>query len=905
MMIKSIKKIITLSLIVTLPINIFGIVWAINTYQAYHLMDEFTTTLPKGQRLERLAEAEYQDLTTKTLKLFGISQSYDAELILKDKAISQLNSNLPSSGMSYQGDAWLIMDGQALKGDARYRGDHYFHWSFPQKSWRFKASKKNIVNGMRKYNFILPKNAHMLSNKMSYELARQLGLLAPEARLLELGINGNYSGPRLLVEQIGESFLRKNRRMPNDVYVGDNIGSAYYEGVHPFIFNHASIWDKASSNNHYPDDSKRPLEVMIQQLEQDRHDLIDLRKFAAKGALIDLTASYHHDNKHNWKLLYDGYYERIEPIVWDTLGWMDYTARIPEFNIANSKLMASLNRNYDYLRAKSHVLKQFYQSDRPLFDQSLKNAAEQAVGIIENNGFAYELDGLRRTEDEAKKQVQLFTDLVDERLNMVKDHFLGDVDPAHFAYQVLAADRLRIQFADAKMIKAIQLQLPAAEMTEPVSLAWLHNEQWQQQDISHLVSRNDQLLVLEVELLANNRTRSGYAGVYSEPVITTIDVLIEGADLKQLTGISLELANLSEQRVLAEPRNDIRPAGYDDGLQNIIPPAPVLPTTHLSGLIEVNSDLTFHEDVVIAPGTTFMIGPQINLRFFGHITAHGTAEQPISFQPADPKSPWGAVAIKDEGANGSRFSHCEFIGGSGAKGDLFEYTAMLSIHNVRDIAFEHCGFYDSKITDDMIHVIYSEASFSHSVFVRSLADALDADISELTISHCEFIDNGNDSIDLMTARAVVHNTRFLRSADKGISIGEGSQLLAFDNHIEDSEIGMQSKDTSLAYIFNTDFIGNNKAIDAYHKNWRYAQGGQINLHQCRLEANQSNATVDKKSSISLNQCQIDDPSNIDLKDQQKQRILITDQHAPAVDFTHPFFQPYLSDFNQPETHGRH
>lgn len=239
-----------------------------------------------------------------------------------------------------------------------------------------------------------------------------------------------------------------------------------------------------------------------------------------------------------------------------------------------------------------------------------------------------------------------------------------------------------------------------------------------------------------------------------------------------------------------------------------------------------------------------------------------------------------------------------FKGGSGDKGDLYEYTGMLSIHNVKDVMIEDTAFYDSKISDDMVHVIYSEVKFKSSKFVRSLADALDVDIFNVIVDNCEFIDSGNDSIDLITTHAIVTNTTFHNSADKGISIGEDSNLLAVNNLIFASEIGMQSKDTSVAYIYNSSFIDNKKAIDAYHKNWWYSEGGTIYLDKIVLQGNETNATVGKKSQVIINDSQIDTSENFDTKSIRKKKITISNKDYIPYEFSTPFLQNHNDLINR-------
>ncbi|HFD13395.1 MAG TPA: right-handed parallel beta-helix repeat-containing protein, partial [Crenotrichaceae bacterium] len=221
--------------------------------------------------------------------------------------------------------------------------------------------------------------------------------------------------------------------------------------------------------------------------------------------------------------------------------------------------------------------------------------------------------------------------------------------------------------------------------------------------------------------------------------------------------------------------------------------------------------------------------------------------------------PWGVIVLFGQQANNSTLSHCELSGGSGFKGDLFEYTAMLSIHNVNNVSISHCVFSNNKITDDMVHAVYSELSIDNSSFINAFADALDIDISNVEIIDSLFLNSGNDALDLMTAEVTVVGSTFRHSGDKGMSVGENSRLLAIDNYISDNSIGIQAKDNSDALLFNQTIVNNQKAIDVYKKNWRYGSGGHISVAKSVIRDNDHAITTGKQSKVSLFDSYLDTP----------------------------------------------
>ena len=883
------KKIIIFTLIITLPINILGFIWAHNTRDTYFLLEKYKLTLDKGKKLSRIGTSEFYDLKHSIHSLLGIERKTDVALIIPNRHINSLNSDLPLSGNDYKKDALLIVDNKAIKGKVKLRGDHYYHWGFARKSWRFKTSKKDIYNGINKINLIIPKSVDMLLNHLSYNLAKTMGLLAPTSQLVDFSVNGKYKGSRLLVEQIDESFMRKNRRMPNDVYKGDNIGQNKYVGVNAGLFTHASIWEKASYNNHYAKGNLYPLEKLLDEIKANQFNILDFKSFATMAAYIDLTGSHHHDRTHNWILYYDNYYEQMYPIIWDTIGWSVHTVKLTNMNIATSELLESLYLNYDFLREKNKALKLFFLTQENKFNTILNKSIQDSKAIIKKNHYTFDLGRKILSEKNALESVEEFESAVVNRLAVVKQYFLGDVDKSNYKFSI-NNKKIRLSIADSKAVNALNISVTDTAKYKRTLLSYQQGNHSITKDISDKVTIKNNKVIIDIDLYANTKNVKSFQGT---PKIdyhaATYDIEFVGINPQHIDSVALSFDNLKHQTIEIQKVAELKQMVFDERLQNIISQTVIRKNMSWSGEKHFKGFTIIEENINIKKGTKLIFDEGATLKVLGKVTAVGTIDNPIVFEALDSSKPWGAFALKDKAANGSIFKHVIFKGGSGDKGDLHEYTAMFSIHNVQDVLVEDSEFYDSKLTDDMVHVIYSDIKFKNTKFVRSLSDALDIDISTAVIESCEFINSGNDAIDLMTSNAVVINTKFSHSIDKGISIGEGSNLLAINNLIENSEIGMQSKDTSKAYIYNTTFIANKKAIDAYHKNWRYSEGGTIYVENCIMENNLENATVGKKSKVVINNCQIDSVDNFNAKALRKGKIVVGDNQAITAGFEQTFF----------------
>lgn len=929
--------------------------------------------------------------------------------------LSQLNSNLPHSGFHYI-KAGLLQDNKLIKAKIRYRGDFIPHWGNEKKSIRVKTGKDHLYQGMRVFNLLAPKFTGQLNNFYAYQLAERLDLIAPKTKLIRVILNNEDRGVHLLVEQLKEMTLRRNRLMPADIYRGEMHGKDNYkDSLIENLFQSASVWDKVAINNHYPSHAKKPLAHFLKLIQdQDNSEAqaelsrtLDLSAWARFSVFETLTQTLHYDNLHNWRLYYDPWQQKISPIIWDPVGWsaswMPKQGAKPEINITS--VHNALFKNGDFLRLRQQILRDFFSSgeadkflgfvsetrqkmrheiisdpalqppDTSIVQRSMK-ALEQSVqrvfsalrtnNLTPKKSVLYQYDHaqlqLHIQDSRAIKRIRLDfsqgltappktlihyqekgkTVSKDISANIHHSSYQLHVDVKLLANLSLHAQQFtflknnkkapflghyRIQFTTLpKEISLLAVQIDYGEgweMAQAVSeqnLTVLGIEQMQQryatpvyQDSQHTwqvfwnlgngfkkqnsIELNNSVdnsghwinkgvlpgktTMLRIDLpedtplhLSNLRLHvNGVKYSVAESSITFHAMAISGqklvtqaltdpyfvidmrpylpqdqAEKDFLINVSFKVENnLSWQEVLQNNLLPFKPDIY-------APFASQMAVSPLiwSGDINISDVQTINRPLIIRPGTRILLATGASLIIKNRLLAIGTKAQPIRFLPQEKSQrPWGTIALVGAAANNSILSHCEFIEGSGLKGDLFEYTAMLSIHAAHRVNINHCTFKDNKRVDDMVHAVYSTVRFTDNVFTGAFSDALDIDISEAIIINNTFINSGNDAIDLMTTQAVVVDSLLKNNADKGISVGEDSQLFAVNNRLEGNMIGIQAKDRSSALLFNQSFIDNQTAIHAYKKNWRYGTGGMILTANSHFLGNQLDLEAKKHAHIIL------------------------------------------------------
>ena len=108
-------------------------------------------------------------------------------------------------------------------------------------------------------------------------------------------------------------------------------------------------------------------------------------------------------------------------------------------------------------------------------------------------------------------------------------------------------------------------------------------------------------------------------------------------------------------------------------------------------------------------------------------------------------------------------------------------------------------------------------------------------------------DNNGDGLDISGSKAIVTGSSFTGFNDKGISVGENSQLLILDSKIDENIIGIAVKDKSDIYLVGVNFNLNKNDIAAYMKKAIF--GGGNDFLQNNINVNKAKKVILDKNSL--------------------------------------------------------
>ena len=517
-------------------------------------------------------------------------------------------------------------------------------------------------------------------------------------------------------------------------------------------------------------------------------------------------------------------------------------------DIVRTQLLEVLFHNAEFLKARHDAISEFFGSNK---DAIFMERAAKLVGDL--RPLVPVDPNLRKSDDITLKAMENYQERIKRSFDALRRGYLGE-QTRLFYEEIESSERtINLRTEGRAPVKNVVMQF-----REPVALpVKIHvsyglNGTRVRKDISANVAVQGRTVSLNTDLLSN------FVNDYREDIRMSSKKVLPGHYEVTLAGVpeSNQLLSVSHENylgegVLAIRKTNLPDAEFVDQFQNILE-SPNQPIDVWKGEVVVSDVRNVYRDVLIEAGTTVRLMSGASVLFHGKVIAAGVPGNRVMFVPfSEGQAPWGTVALKGRGADGSVFRYCEFRSGSGYKAPLFEYSSMFSVHDVRFVEVDHCVFRENKIVDDMVHAVYSTIHIKDSEFIGAFSDALDLDICDATIEKSRFVDSGNDAVDLMTTKAVLIDSVLLSSGDKGVSVGEGSELIAINTVFDGNEIAVQSKDGSQALIYNSTISNNKHALDAYRKNWRYNAGGEVFVYKSVIENNPGGVTAQKRSRVEI------------------------------------------------------
>jgi spore coat protein H len=144
------------------------------------------------------------------------------QLTVSAEHLQALNANIHNR--DYEVPARFTADGRTYTVKVRYRG-RSTRYIEDKRPWQVRFDKEDRFNGVKRIELLAAyKDGGYLTEKLWYDTAASLGLQVPQARYVNLYLNGQYAGVYTELESITKDFLKAHGM--------DDDGDIYRCGMH-------------------------------------------------------------------------------------------------------------------------------------------------------------------------------------------------------------------------------------------------------------------------------------------------------------------------------------------------------------------------------------------------------------------------------------------------------------------------------------------------------------------------------------------------------------------------------------------------------------------------------------------------------------------------------------------------
>lgn len=226
------------------------------------------------------------------------------------------------------------------------------------------------------------------------------------------------------------------------------------------------------------------------------------------------------------------------------------------------------------------------------------------------------------------------------------------------------------------------------------------------------------------------------------------------------------------------------------------------------------------QDIIIPEGYTvvFEAGCQLDLikkaKFIARspIESRGTERDPVRIFSSD-KSASGFTILETGQKSTLRYTIFDQLNTLREKG--WTLTGAVTFYEA-DVDIERCIFKNNHC-EDGLNIIRSDFLLKNSQVSNTYGDGFDADFCKGTIEKVNFLNTKNDGMDFSGSVIRIKDALVDGSGDKGISVGEDSDVYVSSINIKNAVIAVASKDLSMLAIDKIDIENCQQGFTAYQK----------------------------------------------------------------------------------------
>ena len=780
------------------------------------------------------------------------------EFMIPERSKENLLSNFPLNIKKWQTAYYKYPDNNFRKVKIRHRGDNPNGWAREKKTFRIKTKKNKLIGNKRVINYHLPQDENIIGTYLSYYIGKKINLMTPDIELIEARMNGEPSGIYFKNSQIDEIFLRRNNKMPVNIYKGEQYHTEKALERSNDLFNNPSLWSKIAIFNQRSENDYTDLERFINLIRKaetsDKYYnelkiVADINEWAIFSAYQTIIQSWHNNRNHNMRLISDLWSGTVTPIVHDPGSSLveEQNKNLVYDNDPHS-LYEIYNQSSEFLSLKYNYLYDFLTNDILL---QTADHAQELINKLSNswhrevNRTQFRLTNSkvnRKTDQKSMESIwNKIPEIIENRNKILLDKLKEKPNATWSKTKNI------ISLVTKSLVPVSDVTITTKNLNSPQINVYFDRDSngiLSDQDMLIPTKREKNKIILSAEFVTNRNSVKNY---FNEPSILEIN----NTKFNLIFSLPIDVVRVEARNALTQNKFIITQNDSDGQTPSRLNYPLIknqLKAEQWDGVKTIEGTNIINYPVKVAPGTSILMKEGANLIFRDKIIVNGTKKNPVEIKSANSTKIWGTLALQGKKTSGSIFSYVSISGGSGYETANNKYSGMLSIHDTSEIVLENILLEKNKIYDDTLHFVYGNNIKINNCYINNaFADAIDIDISRILINGCKIENSRNDGIDSMNSLVKINKSFIKGSGDKGVSIGENSNVLIMMTELENNYIGVQTKDNSISLIVQSVLKDNLIQSDAYQKNWQYGDGGNVEIFNTNITPIIDKISNDKNS----------------------------------------------------------
>jgi hypothetical protein len=250
--------------------------------------------------------------------------------------------------------------------------------------------------------------------------------------------------------------------------------------------------------------------------------------------------------------------------------------------------------------------------------------------------------------------------------------------------------------------------------------------------------------------------------------------------------------------------------------------------------------------LVVFPGTVLKFKPQKILLVRGPVRMVGSEEEKIML--CAQQDAWAGLVVLAKGEE-SVLENIIIKDCTGVGTDNWSLTGAVTFYQ-SNLYFNKV-LIENMMCEDAVNLIHTSYIMSNSIFKNTKSDALDNDFCQGVIKETTFVDIGADAFDVSGTRLEARDIKVYNAGDKGLSIGERSNVIAENITVEGADFGVASKDLSLTIVNNAHISKTKYGLASYQKKPEYGPAS-IEASSVRFDNVQKEVLCQTGSSVIAN-----------------------------------------------------